>query len=69
MPFVKKIYDNFVKQYGSNAKTQFYKWLNEKPEIAKKALKTARAKGDTILKELPSKGTKAKKTSPKKKKT
>lgn len=69
MPYVKKIYDNFVKQYGPNAKAQFYKWLNDKPQIAKKALKTARSKGDRIIMELPSKGTKPKRPTPKKKKT
>lgn len=69
MPYVKKIYDNFVKQYGSNAKAQFYKWMNDKPEIAKKALKTAKSKGDKIIMELPSKGNKSKRSTTKRKKT
>lgn len=67
MPFVKKIYDNFVKQYGSEAKSKFYSWMKNKPDIAKKALKTAKSKGDIILKELPSKGDKPKKLTSKKK--
>jgi hypothetical protein len=53
MPYVKKIYDNFVKQYGKDAQVRFHKWMKEKPKIAKKAMKTAKSKGDIIIKELP----------------
>lgn len=55
MPYVKKIYDNFVKQYGSKAQDRFYQWMKDKPEIAKKAMATARKKGDKIIDKLPTK--------------
>ena len=66
MPVVKKIYENFKKQYGKDATTRYYAWLNDKPDIAKKALATARKKGDVILKEIP-KMVKTKKVKTKKK--
>jgi len=53
MPYVKKIYDNFKKQYGDKASDRFYQWLEERPEIAKKALATARKKGDKLIDKIP----------------
>lgn len=54
MPIVKKIYQNFIRQYGKKeGESRYFAWEKANPQKYKKGLATARRKGDTIIKHAP----------------
>lgn len=54
MPIVKKILDNFIKQYGKKGGlVRYFAWEMANMGKYKKALKTARKHKDKIYKKLP----------------
>lgn len=52
MTYVKDIINNFKKEYGADYLQHYFAWQNANPKQAQKALKTAKTRGDTLIKSL-----------------